>query len=285
MHNTTLSDSPVEATSTPSNGLQVTGATGATEVTSSKVRVSTTLDGRQPAAPSIAPGATPGGYIPLDAFGITPVPIGDEQALNFNVPPYRYAGETYNRLGVTSNGYLVAGGTSGAVDISFMPQTLPDPARPNNVLAPFWTDLDGTGAPGIFIATLTDGVDTWIVTEWRVNVFGTTSSRVFQSWIGINGVEDISFTYNPANLPAAPPAGYGLTVGAENIDGTAGAQIAGLPTQDLRVTSTPGVPGESYTYTYELKANKTGNRTTRTDMTTPLVRGTTTEVDTINVTN
>jgi len=286
MHNTTLSDSPVEATSTPSNGLQVTGATGATEVTSSKVSVSTTLDGRQPAAPSIAPGVSPAGYIPLDAFpGVVPIPIGDEQSIDFNVPAYRFAGETYTRLGVTSNGYMVAGGTSGAADITFLPQTLPDPARPNNVLAPFWTDLDGTGAPGILATVLTDGVNSWIVIEWRVNVFGTSSSRVFQSWIGIDGVEDISFTYDSTNLPAAPPAGYGLTVGAENIEGTAGAQIAGPPTQDLRVTSTPGVPGETYTYTYELKANKTGNRTTRTDMTTPLVRGTTTEVDTINVTN
>ena len=285
MHNTSLSDAPVEATSTPSNGLQVTGATNATGVTSSRVRVSTTLDGRQPAAPSIAPGATPAGYIPLDAFGITPIPIGDEQALNFNVPAYRFAGETYTRLGVTSNGYMVAGGTLGAADITFLPQTLPDPARPNNVLAPFWTDLDGTGRPGIFAGTLTDGVSTWVVIEWRVNVFGTSSVRVFQSWIGVNGVEDISFTYDPANLPAAPPAGFGLTVGAENIEGSAGAQIAGTPTQDLRVTSTPGAPGETYTYTYELKGTKTGNRTTRTDMITPLVRGITTEVDTINVTN
>ena len=49
-----------------------------------------------------------------------------------------------------------------------------------------------------------------------MNVFGTTSQRVFQHWIGLNGAEDITFTYDPANLPAAPPAGYGLTVGAEN---------------------------------------------------------------------
>ena len=101
---------------------------------------------------------------------------------------------------------MVAGGTLDAADISFSPQTLPDPARPNNVLAPFWTDLTGVGAQGIFAASLTDGVSTWIVVEWRVNVFGTTSGRVFQSWIGVNGVEDISFTYDPANLPAAPPA-------------------------------------------------------------------------------
>jgi len=61
------------------------------------------------------------------------------------------------------------------------------------VLAPFWTDLDGTGAPGVYVVALTDGVNTWTVVEWRVNVFGTTSPRVFQVWIGVNGVEDISY--------------------------------------------------------------------------------------------
>ena len=115
--------------------------------------------------------------------------------------------QTYNRIGVTSNGYAVVGGTTGSQDISFLPQTLPDPARPNGVLAPFWTDLDGTGAPGIFATVLTDGVSSWIVLEWRVNVFGTTSQRVFQKWIGINGTEDIVFAYNPANLPVAPGPG------------------------------------------------------------------------------
>ena len=83
------------------------------------------------------------------------------------------------------------------------------------MLAPFWTDLDGTGAPGIFAAILTDGVDTWLVIEWQVNVFGTTSNRHFQVWIGVNGMQDISFTYDPAALPA-DPNGQAFLVGAEN---------------------------------------------------------------------
>ena len=113
-----------------------------------------------------------------------------------------------NRIGVTSNGYAVVGGTGVAQDISFLPQTLPDPARPNGVLAPFWTNLDGTGAPTASSRrSLTDGVSSWIVLEWRVNVFGTTSQRVFQMCIAVNGTEDIVFAYDPANLPAAPAPG------------------------------------------------------------------------------
>jgi hypothetical protein len=127
------------------------------------------------------------------------------------------------------------------------PGTLGSPQSPNGILAPFWTDLDGTGAPGIYIADLTDGVDSWIVVEWRVNVFGTTSLRTFQVWIGINGVEDITYAYNPAALPG-DPAGHPFVVGVENLDGSSGASITGLPSGDLRVTSVstpPNPPGVS----------------------------------------
>jgi hypothetical protein len=73
-------------------------------------------------------------------------------------------------------------------------------------------------------------------------------------------------------------------VGAENADGSAGDQIAGLPTEDLRVTSTLGAPGGALTYSFDVIGVSRGVGTVRTDLTTPLVRGTTTDVDTINVT-
>ena len=289
VHNPTLTPADVSLVSETSTNMRVLDATNAEVHGPRKVKASTTIAPRQPDAPTIAPG-TIAGYLPLHLFGVTPIPIGDEQALNFTVPAFRFAGATYNRLGVTSNGYAVVGGTTGAQDITFSPQTLPDPARPNGVLAPFWTDLDGTGSPGIFIAVLTDGVSSWIVTEWRVNVFGTSSLRVFQMWVGINGTEDIVFAYDPANLPAAPGPGFGLTVGAENVEGNRGAQTAPTfpgtgPTQDLRVTSTPGAPGGTFTYSFGVKGIAVGTGTVRTDLTTPLVRGITIDVDAIQITN
>ena len=280
VQNNSLSPAEVNTVSTTSPNLPVTEVSGATKVDDHKVTATATLAGRQPDAPQIAPGEL-FGYIPLDAFGVTPIAVGDEEALNFNVPAFSFAGQTFTQLGVVSDGYVVAGGASGQ-DINFVPQTFPDPARPNGVLAPFWTDLDGTGAPGIFIAILSDGVNDWIVVESRLNVFGTTSQRVFQAWIGVNGTEDITFAYDPANLPADP--GFPFNVGAENAEGSAGDQIAGLPTEDLRVTSTPGAPGGSLTYSFNVKGVMAGVGTVRTDLTTPLVRGTTTDVDTINVT-
>ena len=71
--------------------------------------------------------------------------MGDDTITNFNVPAFQYGGESYTRVGVVSNGYLVVGGGTGS-DIVYLPQTFPNPARPNNVVAPFWSDLDPSAA-------------------------------------------------------------------------------------------------------------------------------------------
>ncbi|MBB5964683.1 S8 family serine peptidase [Planomonospora venezuelensis] len=281
--NTTLQDAEVTALSTLDARLRLNGVTGATQIGSQIATVKTTLAARQPDRPGIAPGTGPAPYLPLDGFGVAPTPIGDEQALNFTVPEFRFAGKTYTRIGIVSNGYTVAGGTTGSADIEVTPQTLPDPARPNGVLAPYWTDLDGTAAPGVFVATLTDGVSDWLVVEWRLHVYGTTDLKVFQQWIGLNGTEDITYTYDPGDLPGEPPSGYGLTVGAENDEGTAGGQIGGPPTQDLRVTSTPGAPGGTLTYTMKVRGVSPGTGTVTTSTSTPQVKGVTIEVDRITV--
>ncbi|WP_245674831.1 S8 family serine peptidase [Herbidospora cretacea] len=282
VRNDTLQDTEVTALSTLNSRLRLTSVTGATKVGAQIATARKTLAGREPDAPAIAPGEL-FGYLPLDAFGVAPTPIGDEEALNFTVPGYRFAGRTFTRLGVTSNGYLVAGGTDGSQDIAFTPQDVPDADRPNAVLAPFWTDLDGTGAPGVYATTLTDGVSTWIVVEWRVNLFGTGDLKTFQAWIGVNGGEDVTFAY-PSPI-AHPGAAYGLTIGAENADGTRGGRIAAGSgaASGYRVTSTPGAPGESLAYTLKIKGVSAGEGTVTTATSTEQVKGITVEVDRITV--
>jgi len=240
-----------------------------------------TLAGSQPGVPAVNPGSL-FGYVPLDAFGVTPEPIGDEDIINFDVPPFVYAGKTWSAIGVDSNGYVIAGRGSAEDNNCCNLPTGPDPARPNNMLAPFWTDLDGTGAPGIFATVLTDGVNTWIVVEYRVNVFGTTSQRVFQTWIGIDGVEDITYAYDPANLPA-DPNGQGFLVGAENVIGQ-GDMVRVLPTEDLRVVSTDPVPGDRATYSLTVRGVERGLGTVTTNMEASRVPGVTVVRSDIRVT-
>ena len=163
------------------------------------------------------------------------------------------------------------GGGTGA-DIQFINQHLPDPTPPNNVLAPFWTDLDGRGAPGAFVATLTDGVDTWLVVEWRVFAYGTHDLKVFQAWIGLNKTEDITYTYDPANLPTQP-TGQDLTVGAENINGSGGAEIQGAPTGDLSVTTSGAKPGGTASYQFTVRGLHPGTGHILTTLTSPAVPG------------
>ncbi|WP_326538603.1 PEP-CTERM sorting domain-containing protein [Pseudorhodoferax sp.] len=196
------------------------------------------------AAPTIAvgPGTPVAGYLPLHLFGITATAgFSDDSIQNFNVPAFTFAGQSWSSVGISSNGYLVAGGSASETPVN---QNLPKTTGPNNILAPFWTDLDFSLGGEILMASLTDGVSSWFVVEWfqMANKDGT-GTNTFQMWIGINGPEDITFEYG------AIAAGLGssglLTVGAEDVTGTVGSSYyyngVGTAPQvgvSLRVTST-----------------------------------------------
>jgi hypothetical protein len=96
-----------------------------------------------------------------------------------------------------------------------------------------------------------------------------------QVWIGINGVEDISYEYDAATVGLDTPPGYGLTVGAESINGTEGAQITGPPTGSYVVTSTPGTPGGSVDVALTIRGKDRGNGTLTSSMVADVVAGTT----------
>jgi hypothetical protein len=186
------------------------------------------------AAPSItiAPGIGPaGGYVPLSSVGGTAVPFMDEQLIQFATPTFTWAGQSWDALGVSSNGYAVIG-LGGINDLTN--QQLPDPIAPNNVLAPFWTDLNPAQDGDIYIGTVTDGLDTWIVVDWAaVPVFGSLDNfQSFEIWIRIHGGasgdgEQVTFSYGQISLPP------NVTIGAEDASGTVGANYyvngAGTP--------------------------------------------------------
>jgi hypothetical protein len=159
------------------------------------------------------------GYLPLSSFSVAPVTgFDDETIINFAVLDFEYAGETWDTVGVVSNGYIVVGGGESG-DLGFFNQSFPDLTSPNNVLAPFWTDLN-PGAGGAFrTAYLTDGAGTWLVSDWEdVPNWGDGELNSFQVWIGVNGVEDIWFTYGAIS----DGDGGFLTIGAEDKSGTVG---------------------------------------------------------------
>ncbi len=206
---------------------------------------------------TVDPLASPAGYLSIAPF--SPIVVSgpsDESIHNFNVPAFSFAGKTWTRIGIVSNGYLVVGGgTSG--DVNFINSDLPNADPPNNILAPFWTDLNPGAGGRILVQTLTDQVDTWIVVEFEgvPNYSNGAEKNTFQVWIGISSDahpgEDISFTYGPGITDG--DSGF-LTVGAENefgnrgqavyFDGVGDAPAPSYPNGDyeVKISSMPGAP-------------------------------------------
>lgn len=255
----------------------VTGPAGTTRVHARKVRFDGMLAGGSLETFTVAPGSSPAGYLPLSGFGIAPIGgVGDETIINFTVAPFVFNGQVYTRIGVVSNGYIVVGGGTGA-DVQMVNRAFPDPMAPNNVLAPFWTDLDLSAGGALRIATLANGPNRWLVVDWQnVPNYGEANTNSFQVWIGLNGAEDITFTYGAVT----PGAGGYLTVGAENATGLAGATYyhdgdgpAPASGTVLRVSTAPGGPGETQTFSFTARAVQEGEWTGCAELASPVLFG------------
>ncbi len=259
---------------------------GATQTSSRSLSTSGTLFGAAPAIVDAAvdPTASPAGYLGLAAFGGN-LDLGatDESIGNVGVPSFEYAGETYSTIGVVSNGYIVVGGGTGA-DVDFINQPIPSDSIPNNILAPFWTDLNPSAGGRVLVNVLGDGTNSWIVVEWEaVPNWSDGEANTFQVWIGINGTEDISFVYGEG---ISDGDGGFLTVGAENKFGNTGGQVyfdgAGdapapsFPAGDYEVDvfSIPGLPGETHVVTFSAFGTIPGDWTNCAEMTSDLFEGT-----------
>jgi subtilisin family serine protease len=244
-----------------------------------------------PSIISLTPGHGPGGgYLSLTLFGVPGEGFyTDETLANYSVPTFSYGHELYDTIAVTSDGYIVVGG-GGSDDLNYIPQDFPNVAPPNNVLAPYWTDLNPSTAGDIYIATLTDGTDTWIVVEWKgTPVYpGPANPRSFQIWLQIGGTADEGIWFeHDTDAVGAAGSGDGLIVGADNRDGSSGADL-GLNTPPLgtgyEVIAGSPTPGGSMTINYEAYGQRTGTYKILSTMTSDITQGTATDLDLITVT-
>ncbi len=263
-----------------------------------------------PAVPPQVTGFTPtsgpdGGYLNLALLGVGPVAgVGDDTITNFTVPTFYYGGEPYTSVGVVSNGYVVVGGGTSA-DIVFTPQHFPNAARPNNTVAPLWTDLNPAGAGHLYVAVLSGGAnDGWLVVDWEgVKNFGNATTHSFEVWFripkGTNtgpASEEITYSYGP-NL-AFPGDGPGLgnagsgdpdsgqNWGAENRDGSSGANIATAPANgsEFLLHTTPPTAGGSVSIPFDVWGKKTGTWHSDATMLSNLVNGGTIAPVTLTIT-
>lgn len=224
------------------------------------------------AVDAVSPGDTPGGgFLPLSAFGIAPVAgVGDETIVNFDVPEFIYGGEVYSRIGVVSNGYVVVGGGTSA-DVEFQPPaSFPDPAAPNNVVAPYWTDLNPADGGALRVATLSDGVTSYLVAEWEdVPTWSGNGTNSFQVWITLGATEQTYITYD-GSLTAEPDVGS-LT-GAENRTGSSGVTVDPVdPASAYQVLTSPPAAGGAVTFDYVVKGLVKGTWSTTAKLTSPAI--------------
>jgi len=225
-------------------------------------------------------GATPAGYLPLSIFGVAPIAgMGDDVAVNFNVSSFTYAGKSYTRLGIGSNGTVIVGGSTGANDATPVNQPFPNAARPNNVVAPFWTDLDPSAGGAVRIGMLSDGVSTWLIADWEnVPEYSTpTNTHSFQVWVRLGAFHDVTVAYGPNT--GNGDAGL-LTVGAENEFGNSGFNVyyngvGTLPTVDSEfvVGAVAGAPGETRVVTFKAKAEERGDWLNCAELASDLFQG------------
>ncbi len=172
---------------------------------------------------SVSPSPAPFGYFSLGAFGVIPFDLPgncDDGAWSLNVPTFTYNGASYSSVIWSVNGTIEAGTASGLAT-SFANQDLPDATPPNNVLAPFWRDLNLCNGGNWYVASLSAGSSAWTIYEWENTPhFGSADAVTMQVWIGINGTAaagNIHYVYERLDN-----TGAGTTVGAENASGTIG---------------------------------------------------------------
>ena len=252
-----------------------------------------------PPVQSITPGGEPYGYVPLSALGVPPSPgFSDDSIINFGVPTFFYGHESYSSVGVVSNGYVVVGGGDSS-DVNFTSQHFPNPARPNNVISPFWTDLDPAapagcahGGGGIYVATIGDGSSNWDVVDFEnVSNCDTADTHSFEVWLQIPGdsvpsgpaSEQISIAYgsNGAGDPDGTP-----NWGAENRDGSSGVNLPSQPANGSEYSVNMGSPmaGGSVTIPFDITSKRPGSYTSVATMTTDQTAGSTQVVQPITVT-
>ncbi len=255
------------------------------------------LPGQKPAAMTIISDTAglPTGYLSLASLGVPPsrcTATCDDAVATYIVPAFTYNGISYDHVTITTNGYLIVG---SANNLAIFNQRLPNPIEPNNVIAPYWTDLDllgsapnDTGGGTWYAAYVTFQGDprTWFVAEWadaaRYGRSAADSHHSFQVWIE-GGSDQIHMAYGP-NSPIEDRA----TVGAENADGTVGSNYyvdtspatigdeEGTPPTEGDVLGIFSTPAErsATTITYQLRGDRVGTYANIAELTSSTFAGT-----------
>ncbi|RYE19359.1 MAG: T9SS type A sorting domain-containing protein [Sphingobacteriales bacterium] len=206
-----------------------------------------------------APGGPAYNWIDITGTGTTITALGDDNVigpLNLGFS-FRYYWTDITQIRIGSNGYVLMG-TSGSIasqpTIGF--PSIPTASNPNNVVAPYLTDLNFDEAPGAATNPgqayfYTNNADSAIISF--VNVpFWTAPADNVNEWSGSNTFQiifskaDSSITFQYQSQSGNWNASYDasnnpLVIGMENITGGIGLQIS---------NNMKPAPGTAYKFYY-----------------------------------
>ncbi|RMH79556.1 MAG: T9SS C-terminal target domain-containing protein, partial [Calditrichaeota bacterium] len=150
----------------------------------------------------------------IDISGVgTPVSLGDDDFIEVPLPfTFSFYGVDHTSIKISSNGYLTFG--LDATDFSNDP--IPDPIEPNDVIAPFWDDLNPAQGGDVYYHS--PDPNTFIVQWDEVPHFGSGGPYTFQAILKSD--RRILFQYLDMNSPLES-----ATIGIENFDGSDGLEV------------------------------------------------------------
>ncbi|HUF37980.1 MAG TPA: S8 family serine peptidase [Anaerolineales bacterium] len=169
-----------------------------------------------------------GAYVNLQDFGILAIPGLEGDTIGFTAfstgNPIHYYGTNYTGMGFTDDGFAIADIGNNWAGAPWIPQSIPDPDFPNNVLAMMWHDFeifyDAPSNAGVSLAV--SGANIIIAEFDNVEFFGGSADNFDYQIVMTRAVNDapgayeIVFAYDNLNGDLS-----GLfTVGLENVLGT-----------------------------------------------------------------
>ncbi len=152
-----------------------------------------------------------------------PIGRGDDTIYQVNLSrPFNFYGQEYSMCWVSTNGWL-AFGPPRPVNSADSNLSIPNPAAPRSLLAPFWDDLWTRGGEGGI--WWQDFGDTLLVFEWRN--WGSRGMEICSLSFQVQLFRSGAFEFHYANVDAGDiryNQGMSATVGIQDRSGSVGIQ-------------------------------------------------------------
>ncbi|MDP9491856.1 MAG: S8 family serine peptidase, partial [Actinomycetota bacterium] len=156
--------------------------------------------------------------------GGTRLTLGDDASASVSLPfSFRYFGQTFTSVAVSSNGYLVFG---PSVAVGYRNTAIPNTGVPNGLVAAYWDDLNPAGAGGVWHRTVGTAPNRRLVVSWvGVRHYTVPGPISFQAVLEEGSNEIVLAYQDTLHDNATYNHGASATVGIESLDGAQGLQF------------------------------------------------------------